>query len=69
MPVRPTLKLMAAATAMTVAWPRRVCSGFAVVLQKPMSLCLVEFPVPTVAVKLEDDSAVRIGLPAIEAAV
>jgi hypothetical protein len=45
---------------------------FAVVslmLQKPVSLCLVEFPVPTVAVKLEDDSAVRIGLPAIEAAV
>ena len=35
----------------------------------PASLCLVEFPVPTVAVKLEDDSAVRIGLPAIEAAV
>ena len=37
--------------------------------QKPMSLGLVEFPVPTVAVKLEDDSVVRIGLPAIEAAV
>ena len=37
------------------------------VLQKPASLCLVEFPVPTVAVKLEDDSAVRTGLPAIEA--
>jgi hypothetical protein len=38
-------------------------------LQKPKSLGVVEFPVPTVAVKLEDDSAVRIGLPAIEAAV
>jgi hypothetical protein len=39
------------------------------VLQKPMSLGLVEFPVPTVAVKLEDDSAVRIGLPVVEATV
>jgi len=36
-------------------------------LQRPVSL--FEFPVPTVAVKLEDDSGVRIGLPAIEAAV
>jgi hypothetical protein len=34
-----------------------------------MSVYFVEFPVPTVAVKLEDDSAVRIGLPTIEAAV
>jgi hypothetical protein len=38
-------------------------------LQNPVSLYLVEFPVPTVAVKLENDSAVRSGLPAIEAAV
>ena len=36
-------------------------------LQRPASL--FEFPISTVAVKLEDDSGVRIGLPAIEAAV
>jgi hypothetical protein len=49
----------------------RVCR-FEVVtlmLQKRKSLGVVEFPVPTVAVKLEDDSTVRIGLPAIEAAI
>ena len=68
MPVRPTLKLMAAATAMTVAWPRRVCSGFAVVLQKPMSLCIV-FVDFAVAHKLETDSVVRIALPVFEATV
>ena len=47
----------------------RVCR-FAVaslMLQTPVSL--FEFPIPTVAVKLEDDSAVRIGLPVVEATV
>jgi hypothetical protein len=39
------------------------------VLQEPMPLSLVKFPVPAVAMKLEDNPAVRIGLPAIEAAV
>ena len=32
------------------------------------SLCVVEFPFPTVARKLETDSGVRIGLPVLEAA-
>jgi hypothetical protein len=36
-------------------------------LQTPVSL--FDFPIPTVAVKLKDDSAVRIGLPVVEATV
>jgi hypothetical protein len=49
----------------------RVCLDAVVslMLQKPMSLRVVEFPFPTVARKLETDSGVRIGLPAIEATV
>jgi hypothetical protein len=35
---------------------------FATVLQKSMSLCVVEFPFPTVARELETDSGVRIGV-------
>jgi hypothetical protein len=62
-PLRITAAKLAATIAVWMTAPR------VLVLQEPMSLSLVEFPVPTVAVKLEDDSAVRIGLPAIEPAV
>jgi hypothetical protein len=45
----------------------RVCRFAVVSLMVHTLVSLFEFPIPTVAMKLENDSAVRIGLPVFEA--